>query len=64
GTIIILVLGATVFYLNLKFVIHQPISLYTLLVSYFIVFIPGDIVKIFLSSMTSIKLSRVVFVHE
>ncbi len=64
GVLFILVLGALVLYLNFKYIINEPISLNTLLVSYFLVFIPGDIVKIVLGAFTSLKLFRVVYVYR
>ena len=60
GILIILVFGAAGLYFNFKFLLHKPITLSTLFMSYFLVFIPGDIVKIIVSSITSVKLQRVI----
>ncbi len=46
GVLINLTLGAAVLALNLAFVQGHPIGLRTLLSSYFLVFLPGDLVKI------------------
>lgn len=62
GVIIIFMLGVTGLYLNLKLVIGKPISLPTAIWSGFIVFIPGDIIKILLSSLLTLKLYRILVV--
>jgi biotin transport system substrate-specific component len=59
GVLIILLLGATVLYCNLKWVAGKPVSFETLVVSYFLIFIPGDLIKIILAALVSIKLQRV-----
>lgn len=61
GVLIILVLGASVLYFNLKLVVQKPISMNVLVVSYFLFFLPGDIIKVLLSAFTSSKLYRVVY---
>lgn len=62
GVLIIFVFGVTVLYFNLNFIVGKPITLRTALWSGFIVFIPGDIIKILLSSFISLKLYRVLMV--
>jgi biotin transport system substrate-specific component len=64
GILIILFFGGTVLYFNFKFLLHKPITLSTLFMSYFLVFIPGDIIKIIVSSITSVKLQRVVPIYS
>lgn len=59
GVLVILFLGAAVLYLNLRFIIHKPISMLSVLLSYFVVFIPGDIIKIVLSAVTFKRLCGV-----
>lgn len=58
GVLIILILGAGVLYLNLKHIVHKPVSLGTLFVSYFLIFVPGDMIKIILAVLTTKKLYR------
>lgn len=56
GVLLILTIGAAVLYLNLKFVAQKPIPMTTLLTSYFLLFLPGDAVKVFVCAVTAKKL--------
>ncbi len=64
GVLIILLLGAVVLYCNLKWVAGKPIAFETLMTSYFLFFIPGDVIKIILAALVSIKLQRVFKVSQ
>lgn len=59
GVLIIFLFGVTILYFNFKILIGAPLSLRSAIWTGFIVFIPGDIVKIFLSSLVAIKLNRI-----
>ncbi len=56
GVISTLTIGAVVLFLNLKFIVQKPISLATLVTSYYLAFLPGDAVKVFVSAVTARKL--------
>lgn len=58
GVLIIFVFGVAGLYLNLKLIVGKPISFRAALLSGFVVFIPGDILKILLSSLITLKLYR------
>ncbi len=64
GMMIILIVGASGLYFNFKFIAHKPISISTLFFSYFLFFIPGDIIKVILSSLTALKLQRIISFHS
>jgi biotin transport system substrate-specific component len=57
GAIMMFALGVTVLYLNLRYVAGQPIPLSAAIWSGFVVFVPGSILKIVLSSILTQKLS-------
>lgn len=59
GILIIFIFGVIFLYFNLKMVVGKPISIGTAIWSGFIIFIPGDIVKILLSSWIALKLNRI-----
>ncbi|MFQ5863731.1 MAG: biotin transporter BioY [bacterium] len=59
GVLIIFVFGVTVLYLNIKMIVGKPITLGTALWGGFVIFIPGDIIKILLSSFITVKLYRI-----
>jgi biotin transport system substrate-specific component len=59
GVLIIFIFGVTFLYFNLKMVVGKPISFGTAIWSGFIIFIPGDILKILLSSWVTRKLNRI-----
>lgn len=60
GILIIFAMGVTVLYLNLTYLVGKSISLKSVLWTGFVLFIPGDLIKIFLSSVTAAKLNEVV----
>jgi len=60
GVFIIFALGVTFLYLNLKYIIVKPILLSEAFWIGFIVFVPGSIIKIFLSSILAKRITRIV----
>jgi biotin transport system substrate-specific component len=58
GSLAIFSTGVTILYLNLKYIVGQPVSPETALWSGFIVFIPGSIIKIIASAYLSQRLLR------
>ncbi|HEX9654918.1 MAG TPA: biotin transporter BioY [bacterium] len=56
GVVLILTIGAAGLFLNLKFVVQNPISFGTLLTSYYLAFLPGDAIKMFVCAVATRKL--------
>lgn len=59
GILVIFMLGVTFLYLNLKYIVAKPISLSKAVWVGFLVFIPGDMIKITVSSLVTVKLKRI-----
>ncbi len=59
GVVIIFMFGVSILYLNLKWIVAKPISLGTAIWTGFVIFIPGDILKVLLSSLITQRLYRV-----
>lgn len=60
GMLLIFVIGVTGLYFNLNYVVGKSISLQTAVLTGFVVFIPGDLIKIFLSTVVSLKVNQLV----
>lgn len=56
GILVIFTIGVLYLYLNLKYIVGEDIGIHKALWSGFIVFIPGDILKVLLASWLTIKL--------
>ena len=57
GSLVMFAMGVTVLYLNLRYIVMQPIGLTAAVWSGFIIFIPGSILKIILSAVLSKRLA-------
>ncbi|MFQ5601778.1 MAG: biotin transporter BioY [bacterium] len=58
GVFFILLVGGIVLFFNLKYLVHKPISFSKLVVSYFLIFIPGDVLKAIFCSVVYLKLLK------
>ena len=56
---VIFIPGVTVLYLNLKYVVGKPIAFSKAVSVGFAVFIPGDIIKVVVSSLLTFRLSKI-----
>ena len=59
GVLVIFIPGVTLLYLNLKYVIAKPIPFSKAVSVGFAVFIPGDIIKVAVSSLLTFRLSKI-----
>ncbi len=59
GVLVIFIPGVTGLYLNLKYVVAKPIPFSKAVWVGFAVFIPGDIIKVTVSSLITVKLSKI-----
>ncbi len=65
GVLVIFVFGLTGLYINLRYVAGKALSLTTLMWTGFIVFIPGDLIKILTCSIIAKKLiPKIRFIYE
>jgi biotin transport system substrate-specific component len=58
GVLVIFIFGLAYLYLNMKYIVGKPLSLSQTVWAGFILFIPGSLLKIVVSSLISPKLSR------
>jgi biotin transport system substrate-specific component len=58
GEIALYLLGLAYLYFNLNFIVHKPVSLSTTFKIGFLVFIPGDILKIFIAASVMAPIRR------
>jgi len=59
AVLVIFIPGVTVLYLNLKYVVAKPIVFSKAVWVGFAVFIPGDIIKVMVSSLLTFRLSKI-----
>ena len=59
AVLVVFIPGVTVLYLNLKYVVAKPIPFSKAVWVGFAVFIPGDIIKITVSSLLTFRLSKI-----
>jgi len=59
AVLVIFIPGVTVLYLNLKYVVGKPIAFSKAVSVGFAVFIPGDIIKVAVSSLLTFRLSKI-----
>lgn len=58
GALIILLIGTVYLYINLKFIVHETISVKNILYIGFIIFLPAEIIKVFFAAFTARKIIK------
>lgn len=64
GFLIIMFFGVTLLYLNLNFISEKPVSLQSAIFSGFIIFLPGDIIKILILTWITKTLRKHQLINE